>query len=80
MANITTKERLVVIEERLEQNSREHTDIKTTLVSINNKMDEAIKNKADQADVDTISNRMWAIAGLFITAFIGLIVWLVQQH
>lgn len=78
--NITTKERLSVIEEKLEQNAREHADIKQTLGNIDKKLDGAIACKADQSSVDSLSNKVWGIAIIFLTAFISLIVWIIQNN
>ena len=79
MITKTTTERLSVIEEQLQQNSREHTEIKSVLNTMNNKLDTAIVSKADQVDLNSLSNKMWGLVSIIFAAFIGLIVWLIQR-
>jgi len=76
----TTTERLSVIEEKLEQNAREHLEINKKLDKIDCKFDDAIIQKADQSDVDKLYNRVWWIVGLFATAFISIVVYYIQHY
>ena len=79
MTTKTTPERLSTMEEQLQQNSREHTEIKVVLNTMNNKLDAAIVSKADQTDLNSLSNKMWGLVSIIFAAFIGLIVWLIQR-
>jgi hypothetical protein len=80
MTTKTTTERLSVIDEKLAQNTLDHQDIKATLGNISKKLDDAILYKADKVDLSVISNRLWAFVMVFVTAFIGMIVWLIEKN
>jgi hypothetical protein len=80
MPTKTTTERLSVIDEKLAQNTLDHQDIKITLGNINKKLDDAIVSKADKVDVAAMNNRMWGFVMVFVTAFIGMIVWLIEKN
>ena len=71
-------ERLAIMEEKLNQNSCEHQDMKKMLESLNTKLDEAIEKKADKSELDDINKKLWGFATLFITAFFGILVYMIQ--
>jgi hypothetical protein len=70
---VSTAERLARVEEK-------QNDMSRRLGCIEDKLDEALKQKANQSQVDTISNRMWTFVILFATSFLGLLVYLIQSH
>jgi len=80
MTKLTTGERLIVIEEQLAQNAREHGELKDTLAKIDNKLDCAITEKADKTAVDALYKGIWSVVLIGISAFVGLITWLIQRN
>lgn len=76
----SSSERLAIMEEKLNQNSIEHQEIKKILETFSNKLDTAIENKADKSELKTISNRMWGFVSAAATALLGIIIYLVESQ
>lgn len=66
------------MEEKLNQNSCEHQDMMDKICKIDAKLDTAIKEKADKVELDDINKKLWGFATLFITAFFGILVYMIQ--
>jgi len=79
MSKLTSAERLIVIEEQMQQNGREHKAILKQLDCLNTKLDKAIETKASQQDLDVLRNRLWAFAMIFVTAFMGVVVFMLKE-
>lgn len=72
--------RFTVLEEQGKQNNLDHKSLMEAINKINQKLDNAIQNKADREDVDEVNKKLWGFATVIITAFVGLIVYLFQSH
>lgn len=70
--------RFTVLEEQGKRNVSDHKSIMEAISKINYKLDTAIKDKADKVEVDDINKKLWAFATLFITAFFGILVYIIQ--
>jgi len=66
-------ERLAILETKVDELTRR-------LGCIDEKLDLALENKADQTEVDTISNRLWWFIGIFVVAFLGVVGSLIEAH
>ena len=71
--------RFTILEEQGKQNIEDHHTIMAKIDAISFKLDNAIDSKADKTELKEVSQRIWGFATIIITAFVGLIVWLIQQ-
>jgi hypothetical protein len=76
---IEQERRFTVLEEQGKQNCIDHNEIKILIGHISKKLDDAIESKADKDEVKTISNRMWGFISAVATAFISILIYLVQN-
>ena len=79
MAAKTQFERFAVIETQLEQNSKEHEEIKTSMISIDKKLDVAISGKTDKTQFDSFVSKVWAVVLIVFTALLGIAVKVFEQ-
>jgi hypothetical protein len=88
-ADLTTKYEVLKKEVRMSntQNTKDHQEIKDTLDTIQKDQKDFMKSigavlalKADQTDVDIVSNRLWWFVGIFVVAFLGVVGTLIGAH
>lgn len=72
MAAKTQLERFAVIETQLEQNSKEHEEIKESMLKIDKKLDVAIAGKTDRTQFDSFVNKVWAVVLIVFSALLGI--------
>lgn len=63
-----------------ESNEREHSAIIVELKTLSKKIDDAMFCKADKSDVDSLKSKLWGVTGAVITAFIGLVFYVIQSN
>lgn len=74
----TLKERISVLEEQGKRNIEDHATLMVELKTINAKLDEAIRTKADKEELKELNSKLWGFVTIVITAFVGLLVYLIQ--
>ena len=81
----TQQTKLALLEQRMEQNSNEHADLKSEIVEvkgsvkeINGKLDKAIEGKADKAEF--LYWRNFLISGLFLSVIIAVVSLLISKY
>ena len=74
----TEKERLSVLEEQGKRNIEDHKSIMEAISKMSCKLDTVIKDKADREELKELNSKMWGFVTLIITAFVGLLVYLIQ--
>lgn len=74
----TEKERLSVLEEQGRRNQQDNANMIAELKSINTKLDNVIAKKADKSELKELNSKLWGFVTLIITAFVGLLVYLIQ--
>ena len=83
MSQTTTSERLILIEEKMEQNTKEHCSILIQLEKLEAKLDSAISQKVDKKQYEVFVNRLWGIGISIVIAvfvsYLGLIAWVTQN-
>lgn len=79
-STVTTKERLATLEEQGKRNINDHNAILEQLKGLSNKLDEAIEQKADKAELNDIKNKLWFLLAGIVLAFIGVIIFVVEGH
>jgi len=72
--------RFTILEEQGKQNLVDHQDIMKQIENINKKLDIAIDSKADKSSVEKLSDKVWWFIGIFATAFIGVISFIIQSN
>ena len=70
--------RLSILEEQRKVSSKENQQIMKELKMLNDKLDTVIKDKADKEELKELNSKMWGFVTLIITAFVGLLVYLIQ--
>ena len=70
--------RFTILEEQGKRNCEDHKSIMDKICKIDAKLDTAIKEKADRIELDDINKKLWGFATLFITAFFGILVYMIQ--
>ena len=70
--------RFTILEEQGKQNNTDHKSMMDKICKIDAKLDTAIKEKADRIELDDINKKLWGFATLFITAFFGILVYMIQ--
>ena len=70
--------RLSILEEQRKVSSKENQQIMKELKMLNDKLDTVIKDKADKEELKELNFKMWGFVTLIITAFVGLLVYLIQ--
>ena len=68
------------IKKGLDDNKKEHKDIKGIFKEYAEKIEEALKSKADQVDVDILYGRMWKAAVGIIILLIGMVGFLIKNN
>lgn len=74
----TLKERISVLEEQGRRNQQDNANMIAELKSINTKLDNVIAKKADKSELKELNSKLWGFVTLIITAFVGLLVYLIQ--
>ena len=55
------------------ENTAAHLEIKTTLMTMNTKLDTVINNKAEKTDLQTLDSRFWYLVVGFLMLLAGII-------
>ena len=83
MSSLTKQEeverRFTILEEQGKRNCEDHKSIMDIINKIDRKLDEAIEKKVDKTDYIDMKNKQWMVIMAVITAFIGLIVYELQN-
>lgn len=76
----TIKERISVLEEQGRRNQIDNSNMLAELKSINEKLDGAIRTKADREELKELNSKLWGFVTIIITAFVGLLVYMIQGN